>query len=208
MKKFFAEFKKFISRGNVMDMAVGMIIGSAFTAIVTALSNGILKPIINWVLYLCCGGDASALEKMYTMLVPVYKQQDVLDSTGKATGEIETVIDLANSIYIDWGALISAIINFVLIALVLFLIVKAFNNVRDSKERIKNIESRALFKQEKGLKLTKKEQAALEEKAQREALEKAAAEEAANATPEVDPVVALLEEIRDSLKTDTKTKSE
>ena len=52
MKKFFAEFKTFISRGNVMDMAVGMIIGSAFTAIVTALSNGILKPLINWIIAL------------------------------------------------------------------------------------------------------------------------------------------------------------
>ncbi len=204
MKKFFGEFKKFISRGNVMDMAVGMIIGSAFTAIVTALSNGILKPIINWVLYLCCGGDADALEKMYTMLVPVYKQQDVLDAAGKATGEIETVIDLANSIYIDWGALISAIINFILIALVLFLIVRLFNNVRDSKERLKDVESRALLKQEKGLKLSKKEQAALEAKAQREAEEAAAAA----VEPQVDPVVALLQEIRDSLKDHPETKKE
>ncbi len=204
MKKFFGEFKKFISRGNVMDMAVGMIIGSAFTAIVTALSNGILKPIINWVLYLCCGGDADALEKMYSMLVPVYKQQDVLDAAGKATGEIETVIDLANSIYIDWGALISAIINFILIALVLFLIVRLFNNVRDSKERLKDVEARALLKQEKGLKLSKKEQAALEAKAQREAEEAAAAA----VEPQVDPVVALLQEIRDSLKDNPETKKE
>ena len=69
MKKFFQEFKKFISRGNVMDMAVGTIIGAAFTAIVTALSNGILKPIINMVLYYCFGGDNDALDKMYTVLV-------------------------------------------------------------------------------------------------------------------------------------------
>ena len=52
MRKFFQEFRKFISRGNVVDLAVGVIIGSAFTAIVTALSNNILKPIINWVLSL------------------------------------------------------------------------------------------------------------------------------------------------------------
>jgi len=50
MKKFFAEFKKFITRGNVVDMAVGVIVGSSFTAIVNALSNNILKPIINWLL--------------------------------------------------------------------------------------------------------------------------------------------------------------
>lgn len=53
MKKFFKEFLTFIKRGNVLDMAVGVIVGSAFTAIVTALSNGILKPLINWVLRAC-----------------------------------------------------------------------------------------------------------------------------------------------------------
>ena len=48
MKKFFKEFKTFITRGNVLDMAVGVIVGGAFTAIVNALSNNILKPVINW----------------------------------------------------------------------------------------------------------------------------------------------------------------
>lgn len=47
MKKFFNEFKTFISRGNVLDMAVGVIIGSAFTAVINSLVNGILKPLIN-----------------------------------------------------------------------------------------------------------------------------------------------------------------
>ena len=58
MKKFFRDFKAFISRGNVMDLAVGMIIGTAFTAIVTALSEGILKPLINYVLALIFGEGA------------------------------------------------------------------------------------------------------------------------------------------------------
>ena len=49
MKKFFREFKTFITRGNVMDMAVGVIIGGAFTAIVTALTNNIIRPFINWI---------------------------------------------------------------------------------------------------------------------------------------------------------------
>ncbi|MBQ8792496.1 MAG: MscL family protein, partial [Clostridia bacterium] len=47
MKKLWAEFKKFISRGNIMDLAVGVIVGGAFTAIVTALTNNILRPIVN-----------------------------------------------------------------------------------------------------------------------------------------------------------------
>lgn len=51
MKKFFQEFKAFISRGNVMDLAVGVIIGSAFTGVVTALTDSIIKPLLN-----CIGG--------------------------------------------------------------------------------------------------------------------------------------------------------
>lgn len=129
MKKFMQEFKTFISRGNVMDMAVGTIIGSAFTAIVTALSSGILKPLINFVIYLCCGGDSDALSKMYTVLgEAVY----TTDADGNS------ILDLTNTIYIDWGAFISAIINFLLIAIVLFCIVKAFNRVRENNENLKN----------------------------------------------------------------------
>ena len=120
MKKFFSEFKKFITRGNVIDMAVGVIVGSSFTAIVNGLSNYVLKPIINWLLALIFG--ANSLSELYTMLKPVY----VLDANGVATD----VIDLANSIYIDWGSFINAIINFFLIAFVLFSIVKLINKFR------------------------------------------------------------------------------
>lgn len=187
----FQEFKKFISRGNVMDMAVGTIIGAAFTAIVTALSNGILKPIINMVLYYCFGGDNDALDKMYTVLVKVYKVED-----GKQ------VLDLANSILIDWGAFISAIINFLLVAFVLFLIIRTFNNIKDGAEKTKNIENIINFKNSKGIKLNKKELAYLEEKRAKEeasaALEAKKKEEEAKPAPK-DPVVELLEEIRDSL---------
>ena len=52
MKKFFEEFKKFIMRGNVVDMAVGVVVGSSFTAIVNGMTNYILKPIVNWLLAL------------------------------------------------------------------------------------------------------------------------------------------------------------
>ena len=59
IKGFFGEFKKFITRGNVLDMAVGVIIGGAFTAIVNGLSNFVLKPIINWLIMLMMGGEGS-----------------------------------------------------------------------------------------------------------------------------------------------------
>ena len=120
MSKFVDEFKKFILRGNVVDMAVGVIVGSSFTAIVNALSNNILKPIINYLLALIFG--TGALEDAYTFLgKPVY---------------VDGAIDLSQSIYIDWGAFINAILNFFLIALVLFVIVKVINGVRDGHKRL------------------------------------------------------------------------
>lgn len=123
MKNYVGEFKKFINRGNVVDMSVGVIVGSAFTAIVTAMSNNILKPIVNFILATLF--DADSLHDIYTYLKPVYV--DVLDEAGNVIGQ---EIDLSQSIYIDWGAFINAVINFFLIALVLFTIVKVINKVR------------------------------------------------------------------------------
>ena len=119
MKKFFNEFKHFISRGNILDLAVGVIIGGAFSAIVTAFTNQIIRPLINWVLSAIVGGG---LDKIYTYLRKVF----VLDDLGHPTAEI----DLSKSIYIDWGAFISAIIDFLIIAMVLFMIMKAINSAR------------------------------------------------------------------------------
>ena len=130
MKKFFAEFKKFIMRGNVVDMAVGVTVGSAFTAIVNGLTNFILKPIINWVLAMIFG--ANSLTDLYTFLKVSYK--DVLDEAGAV---IDQEVDLANSIYIDWGSFINAILNFFIIAFVLFCIVKMVNKMREEAKEAK-----------------------------------------------------------------------
>ena len=126
MKKFFSEFKKFITRGNVVDMAVGVIVGSSFTAIVNGLSNFILKPFINALLAIIFGKNS--LAELHTYLVPAYLK----DEAGNLTNEI----DLANSIYIDWGSFINAVINFFLIAFVLFTIVKIINRVREGQQKL------------------------------------------------------------------------
>ena len=112
MKKFFKEFKTFITRGNVIDMAVGVIVGGAFTAIVTALTNNVFQPLVNWAL----AGAGGGLESAVTMLKEV---------------RVDGVIDMSQSIYIDWGAVVSAILNFLIIALILFSIVKFINKVRE-----------------------------------------------------------------------------
>lgn len=119
VKKFFDEFGKFIMRGNVLDLAVGVIVGGAFTGIVNALSDHILKPIINWLLALILGENS--LEGIYTYLKRV---------------ETDGAVDLAKSIYIDWGAFINAIINFLLIAFVLFCIVKTINKFAEAHDKM------------------------------------------------------------------------
>ena len=130
MKKFFEEFKKFVTRGNVVDMAVGVIVGSSFTAIVNGLSDFILKPIINWLLAIIFGKNS--LSEIYTFLTRVDITTDVLDMNGNVIGT-EIVPDLTQSIYIDWGSFINAVINFFLIAFVLFTLVKIINTVRESQ---------------------------------------------------------------------------
>ncbi|NMA93745.1 MAG: large-conductance mechanosensitive channel protein MscL [Clostridiales bacterium] len=100
-KGFMNEFKEFISRGNVMDMAVGVIIGGAFTAIVTSLVNDILMPII--------GGLLSGVD--FTQLVA---------TMGSAT--------------ITYGNFIQAIINFLLIAWVVFMLVRTLNKMKRKEE--------------------------------------------------------------------------
>ncbi len=127
-KSLFTEFKEFITRGNVLDMAVGIIIGGAFTAIVTALTTGILQPLINWALSAIMGKDGLAGAR--TILGnAVY----VLDDAGVATAEIDWV----KTNYIDWGAFITAIINFILVALVLFIIIKIINKAHEAGVKAK-----------------------------------------------------------------------
>ena len=204
VSKFFAEFKKFITRGNVLDMAVGVIVGGAFTAIVNGLSNYILKPLINALLATLFKGEG--LEGAVTMLVPAYLPDN------------PTAIDLANSIYIDWGAFISSIINFLLTAFALFMIVKIMNQVAEAKERAIGedfiSEKKAIYKIRKEQKVKRwqaieiyKKQIA-DEKAKkaeeaRLAEQKALAEKAEAERIAEEKAMAntrLLEEIRDLLK--------
>lgn len=115
MKSLLAEFKEFINRGNVIDMAVGIIIGAAFTAIVTSLTDDIINPLIK----LITGGNGTDVAGL---TIPV---------AGTANG-------------IDFGAFISAIINFLIVAWVVFIMVKAFNKMKDQGSKIRGKNGEAL----------------------------------------------------------------
>lgn len=193
MKNFFKEFKTFITRGNVVDMSVGVIVGSAFTAIVNGMSNFILKPIINWILFLIFGSDS--LSDIYTFLHKVNK--DVMNDAGAVIG---TEVDLAQSIYIDWGAFINAVLNFFIIAFVLFTIVKMINKLKaDNKELSERLAEGYLSRAERrelkanGIKIRDKAAVAAYFAAKKKAEEEAAAakkaeeEEAARLEREANP---------------------
>lgn len=116
--KLWQEFKAFINRGSVLDLAVGMIIGSAFTAIVNSLVKGILQPLINMI---PLGQNGKSLQ--------VVLRDPVIDAT---TGAV-----VKEAVIMDFGAVISAIVTFLLTALVLFLIVKAINKAREIGDKEK-----------------------------------------------------------------------
>jgi large conductance mechanosensitive channel len=199
MKKFMADFKKFISKGNILDMAVGVIVGNAFSAIVKSFTDKIIMPLINYLLLLVTGGK-DGLSSIYTFLKKSF------DENG--------AIYLANSIYIDWGAFITAVLNFFIIALTLFIVLRVamksneffkknseeFKKKKPTKAEKVELKKRGVSVKNKAeLKKLREEKAAEEkakkEKADAEAKAKAEADRLANPTQE-----DLLKEIRDLLK--------
>ncbi|MGM9681114.1 MAG: large conductance mechanosensitive channel protein MscL [Eubacteriales bacterium] len=152
MKKFIKEFRDFINKGNVIDMAVAVIIGGAFSPIVNALVNNIIMPIIGKLI-----GDMDFTD-LKTVLTPA-----VLNEAGEV---------VTPEVAIGWGVLIGAVINFLIIALCIFVMLKVLLAAKNGSEKLKK----------KG----KKEEAPAEEPA-------------APAAP-VETDLDLLREIRDLLK--------
>ena len=109
-----SEFRDFIARGNVLDLAVGVVIGAAFGKIVTALVDGILMPIVGIAL-----GGASLSEAKF-VLAPAQ-----LDAAGK-------VLVAENAV--RYGAFLQTLVDFLVIAFVIFLVVKAYNHMRKPAE--------------------------------------------------------------------------
>lgn len=110
MKKMLAEFKEFIMTGNVVDLAVGVVIGSAFTAIVTQVVDGLITPLIALFVSLFTNG------------------KDLEDSLSVLTVKV-------NGVAFDFGAVVSAIITFLITGFVLFLIVKSMNKAQSFNKK-------------------------------------------------------------------------
>ena len=114
MKGFFGEFKKFIMRGNVIDLAVGVIIGGAFQAIVNSLVNDIVSPVLS----------------LATKGVNLADKFIVLTTDEVAFATVEAAKE-AGYATLNYGGFITAIINFLIMAFVIFMLVKAINKVSD-----------------------------------------------------------------------------
>ena len=123
MKKFLEEFKAFAMRGNVIDMAVGVVIGGAFGGITTSIVNDIIMPLISMI----TGGlDFSAWKWVL--------KEAVVNEAGE---------EVAAAVSVNYGNLISVIVNFIIIAFAIFCVVKALNKARELTEKKKEEEPAA-----------------------------------------------------------------
>ena len=123
MKKMFEEFKKFIMRGNVLDMAVGVIVAGAFGKITTSLVNDIFMPFISWIFG---SRDMTALN--------VIVRPEIVNEAGEVTQA---------AITLGFGTFVATIIDFILIAFVVFLVVKLMNTAKEKLEKKKEEEPAA-----------------------------------------------------------------
>ena len=123
MKKMLNEFKAFIMRGNVLDMAVGVIVAGAFGKITTSLVNDLFMPFISWIFG---ARDMTALN--------VIVRPEIVNEAGEVT---QTAITLG------FGTFVATIIDFILIAFVVFMVVKAMNTAKAKLEKKKEEEEAA-----------------------------------------------------------------
>lgn len=170
---FFSDFKAFITKGNVLDMAVGVVIGGAFNKIVTGLVNNIINPVVGLLT------NGIALEDLKCELLPAVTAEEAL----------EKGVEEFAGLYITYGAWIQTIIDFFIIALSVFVAVRVIKNM----ERKLNAKQIAKAEAEAAEKKAAEDKAAAEAAAEAEA--KAAADKAA-----LDEFYANIREIRDSLK--------
>lgn len=177
MKKLFEEFKKFISRGNVVDMAVGVAVAGAFTAIVNAFTKGFISPLLALLT------NDSDLTSMKWVL-----REELIDSEGVVT---------QTEVAILWGGLVQAIIDFLIIAATLFLVMKIWAAVTKRAREINEKITKKVHEQELAEKVAEEARVKAEEEAK--AAEEAAKkqqEEAARAEEERKRAEALAEEAR------------
>lgn len=139
MKKFFSDFKKFATKGNVVDMAVGVVVGGAFSKIVTALVNNIITPLIS----LLTGGANFAD-------LSVVLKAEVLDEAGEVIQE---------AVKLNYGAFLQTVIDFFIIALSIFTVIRIITKAQERLGEKKRLEEEAKKAEEEAKKKAAEEEA-------------------------------------------------
>ena len=196
MKKFFEEFKKFITRGNVVDMAVGVAVASAFTAIVTAFTKGFITPL----LALLTDGVSDLSEMKWV----IRQAEEIVNADG--TTEIVTA-----EVALLWGAFVQKIIEFLIIAFALFLVLKIATAIANYSAKLRenahDLLNPAAAAAEAEAEAAAKAEAEAKKKAEEEAAklaEDARLAEIAAEKARLEREEALLTEIRDLLRAQQK----
>ncbi len=132
-----AQFKKFINRGNVIDLSVAVIVGGAFQAIINAVVNGILMPIITWAIPSGgINGIVTVLNGGKSYICEASDTAAIAAATASGTSTVEywgKVYDSAKVNIINWGGFINAVIYFLIVAIVLFIILQVFTYLKKKR---------------------------------------------------------------------------
>lgn len=109
------EFKQFAMQGNLVDIAVAFVIGGAFGRVITSFTDGVISPLIGLI------GGADLSKNMFKL------KDAIADATGKIISE---------AIYLKWGDFLTAIINFIIVAFIMFLIIKTINSMKKKEAAV------------------------------------------------------------------------
>lgn len=142
------QFKKFINRGNVIDLSVAVIIGGAFQAIVNAMVNGILMPIISWAIPSGGINGIVTILNSDSCLLGVSNETTAAEAAAKGITTVEywgNLYDSSKVNVINWGAFINAIIYFFIVALVLFTILQVFTYLSKKRKEFEAAELEAYY---------------------------------------------------------------
>jgi len=192
IRKFFSDFKDFISKGSILDMAVGVVIGAAFKEIVNALVNKVLMPLIT-------AAIPGGLNGFVTVLNP--SEATVTASTANTISYWGVIYDADIVNVMNWGEVINAIINFLIIAFIMFIIIRtamSFNKYKDYTLKVSNAftrtEIKEMRKKGKSLKDIRKLSEKKVEETEKAAIEKTRADKEAAA--HADTEISLLKDIK------------
>lgn len=122
---FIKEFKEFALKGNLVDIAVAFVMGGAFGKVITSFTEGMVAPLVG----MLTGKDLS--KNMWVLKAGVDAQPEVKDASGTV---VKAAVDAIPEVAVKWGAFVTAVIDFVIVAFVMFLVIKAINSLKKKQE--------------------------------------------------------------------------